>query len=78
LTDAGSKKGKGNKPVNTNAVVAEVMKPETVKGKQCNCLFWSPAGHNIIMASLGDSASGALDFYDGAMKEYIKAINYVI
>lgn len=45
-------------------VVNEVNKIETLEGKQCNCLFWSPAGQNIILASLGESASGALEFYD--------------
>merc|ERR1711957_692243 len=78
LSDAGSKKGKGKKSADTNAIVAEVTKLETLEGKQCNCLFWSPAGHNIIMASLGDSASGALEFYDVdtkamAMKEHYRA-----
>jgi len=78
LTDAGTKKGKGKKAVDTNAVVAEVTKLETLEGKQCNCLFWSPAGQNIIMASLGDSASGALEFYDVdtkamTMKEHYRA-----
>lgn len=37
---------------------------KTLEGKQCNCLFWSPAGSTIIMASLGDTASGTLEFYD--------------
>lgn len=37
---------------------------ETLQNKQCNCLFWSPAGNNIILASLGDAASGTLEFYD--------------
>lgn len=55
------KKGKGKKET---VIVAEVNKVECLEGKQCNCLFWSPAGGVIILASLGDSASGALEFYD--------------
>lgn len=42
----------------------ELNKIETLSGKQCNCLFWSPAGATILMASLGDSASGTLEFYN--------------
>jgi len=61
--DPNAKKG-GKKKVDAGAIVAEVTKIETLEGRQCNCLFWSPAGQNIIMASLGDSASGALEFYD--------------
>eukprot|EP00804_Cyclotella_cryptica_P030997 CCRYP_013570-RA/>CCRYP_013570-RA protein AED:0.07 eAED:0.07 QI:76/1/1/1/1/1/2/86/720 len=45
-------------------IIAEVNKVETLEGKQCNCIFWSPAGRTIILASLGDSASGTLEFYD--------------
>lgn len=45
-------------------LVAETIKIETLTGKQCNCVFWSPAGANIILASLGESASGTLEFYD--------------
>lgn len=56
---------KGSKKKNDiGNTIAEVNKIETLEGKQCNCLFWSPAGQNIIMASLGDSASGSLEFYD--------------
>lgn len=60
--DTGKKGSK--KKADAGTTVAEVTKVETLEGRQCNCLFWSPAGHNIIMASLGDSASGALEFYD--------------
>jgi len=49
---------------------------ETLEGKQCNCLFWSPAGQNIIMASLGDSASGALEFYDVTNKSLVIKEHY--
>jgi translation initiation factor 3 subunit B len=45
-------------------IISEVNKVETLEGKQCNCIFWSPAGRTIILASLGDSASGTLEFYD--------------
>jgi len=52
-----------NKKTETNTV-KEVNLLHTLAGKQVNTLFWSPAGQNIIMASLGDAASGALEFYD--------------
>jgi translation initiation factor 3 subunit B len=52
-----------NKKTETNTV-KEVNLSHTLAGKQVNTLFWSPAGKNIIMASLGDQASGALEFYD--------------
>lgn len=55
--------GKGKKKSETS-IIKEVNLVETLDGKQCNCLFWSPAGNTIIMAGLGDSASGALEFYD--------------
>ncbi|EED89071.1 predicted protein, partial [Thalassiosira pseudonana CCMP1335] len=45
-------------------IISEVNKVETLEGKQCNCIFWSPAGRTIILAALGDSASGTLEFYD--------------
>jgi len=45
-------------------LIPELNKIETLTGKQCNCLFWSPAGSTILMAGLGDSASGTLEFYD--------------
>jgi len=48
----------------TKQIVGEVNKIETLEGKQCNSIFWSPAGGVIIMASLGESASGTLEFYD--------------
>ncbi len=52
-----------NKKTETSNV-KEVNKLHTLAGKQVNMLFWSPAGQNIIMASLGESSSGALEFYD--------------
>lgn len=52
-----------NKKTETS-IVKEVNKLHTLAGKQVNTLFWSPAGQNIIMASLGESSSGALEFYD--------------
>ena len=48
--------------------VAELNKLETLEGKQCNAIFWSPAGGVILLASLGDQASGTLEFYDVATK----------
>jgi len=81
------KKSKGNKTTLSKTVgkqeateIAEINKIETLSGKQCNCLFWSPAGHNIILASLGESASGTLEFYDVTnksltVKEHYRANN---
>jgi translation initiation factor 3 subunit B len=54
---------KGNPKVERSEV-SELNHVETLEGKQCNALFWSPAGQTIILASLGDSASGTLEFYD--------------
>jgi len=73
IANAGKKK---KDPVST--ITKEVNKIETLEGKQCNCLFWSPAGKNLLMASLGDSASGTLEFYDVetkalAIKEHYRA-----
>merc|ERR1719223_1012581 len=58
-----SKKNKKSSS-NETTLVKEVNKVVTLEGKQCNCLFWSPSGSNIILASLGDSASGTLEFFD--------------
>lgn len=55
------KKGKQEKQF---TLVPELNKIETLEGKGCNFIFWSPAGSTILMASLGDSASGTLEFYD--------------
>jgi len=49
-------------------LLSELNKIETLEGKQCNCLFWSPAGATILMAGLGDSASGTLEFYNVTTK----------
>lgn len=57
-------KKKGKKSSKDKQIVSEVNKVETLEGKQCNCIFWSPAGGTIILAGLGDSASGTLEFYD--------------
>jgi translation initiation factor 3 subunit B len=57
-------KKKGSKKSKEKQLVAEVNKVETLEGKQCNCIFWSPAGQTIVLAALGDSASGTLEFYD--------------
>lgn len=60
--------------------VPELTKIQTLEGKQCNSIFWSPAGSTIIMASLGDNASGTLEFYDLdqetlVVKEHYRATN---
>jgi translation initiation factor 3 subunit B len=70
---------KGNQKTE-RTLVSELNKVETLEGKQCNCLFWSPAGRTIILASLGDSASGTLEFYDVddktiVVKEHYRANN---
>ena len=57
-------------------IVAEVNKEETLEGKQCNCIFWSPAGRTIILAALGDNASGTLEFYDVDSKTLVIKEHY--
>jgi translation initiation factor 3 subunit B len=57
-------------------IVAEVNKVETLDGKQCNCIFWSPAGGTIILAALGDNASGTLEFYDVDSKTLVIKEHY--
>lgn len=59
---------KKNKKTSNNAVqiLPELNKCNTLEGRQCNCLFWSPVGNMIVMAGLGDSASGTLEFYDAS------------
>lgn len=75
VTKRGAKKGQQQKQITT---VPELNLIETLQGKQCNVLFWSPAGTTILLASLGDSASGTLEFYDLdnkslAVKEHYRA-----
>lgn len=69
---------KGKKTVTVTSKVSELNKIETLSGKQCNRLFWSPQGGIIVMASLGESAAGTLEFYDTvnktlAIKEHYRA-----
>jgi len=59
-----SKKKSNGKEITTTKIVSELNLVDTLKGKQCNCMFWSPAGGVIILAGLGESASGSLEFYD--------------
>lgn len=77
------KKNKGNKNTLSKTVgkaeaheIAEINKVETLIGKQCNSIFWSPAGSNIILASLGESASGTLEFYDVDNKSLVVKEHY--
>jgi translation initiation factor 3 subunit B len=73
------KKGAGNKKAGGGGggqVVAEVNLVETLEGKQCNCIFWSPAGRTVILAALGDSASGTLEFYDVDSKTLVIKEHY--
>eukprot|EP00536_Pseudo-nitzschia_multiseries_P013790 jgi/Psemu1/68849/estExt_Genemark1.C_6160006 len=60
----GKKGGKKAAQKKQTTLISELNKVETLSGKQCNCLFWSPAGSTIMLASLGDSASGTLEFYN--------------
>ncbi|KAL3926109.1 MAG: hypothetical protein SGARI_005708 [Bacillariaceae sp.] len=76
----GAKQNKGGPKQMTS--IPELNKIRTLEGKGCNVLFWSPAGNTILMASLGDSASGTLEFYNVdqdslAIKEHYRA-NQVI
>lgn len=70
----GAKKG-GNTPSGPQKV-AELNKVITLEGRQCNCIFWSPAGSTIILASLGESASGTLEFYDVDTKSLTQKEHY--
>jgi translation initiation factor 3 subunit B len=56
--------------------IPELNKILTLEGKQCNVLFWSPAGNTMLMASLGDSASGTLEFYDVNNKTLVVKEHY--
>ena len=56
--------------------IPEVTLLETLEGKQVNFISWSPAGNVIIMASLGDSASGTLEFYDVVSKSMVVKEHY--
>lgn len=69
----GSKKAKTTP---TTTTVPELNKVETLEGRQCNFIFWSPAGQHILMASLGDSASGTLEFYDVETKSLVVKEHY--
>lgn len=69
-------KKKGKKGGKEKQIVAEVNLIETLEGKQCNCIFWSPAGRTVILAALGDSASGTLEFYDVDSKTLVIKEHY--
>jgi len=56
--------------------VPELNLLECLDGKQCNFLSWSPAGSVIILASLGDAASGTLEFYDVNTKQLVVKEHY--
>ena len=56
--------------------VPELNLLECLEGKQCNFLSWSPAGSVIILASLGDAASGTLEFYDVNTKALVVKEHY--
>ena len=70
-------KGGAKKTAMTESqTVKELTKLETLEGRICNFLFWSPAGKNIILASLGESASGTLEFYDVDNKSMVVKEHY--
>ncbi|GMH62769.1 hypothetical protein TrRE_jg6945, partial [Triparma retinervis] len=52
------------KQVTVTQTVSELNLVSTLKDRQCNSLYWSPAGNIIVMASLGDTSSGSLEFFD--------------
>lgn len=56
--------------------IAEINLVKTLEGRQCNFISWSPAGSVVIMASLGDSASGTLEFYDVSNKTMVVKEHY--
>jgi len=58
------KKTKPSKQLSNKTHIPELNKLQTLHNKLCNCLFWSPAGDVILLAGLGESASGSLEFYD--------------
>lgn len=71
-----NKRGGNKKGPPQMTTVPELNKILTLEGKQCNMLFWSPAGTTILMASLGDSASGTLEFYDVNTKTLVIKEHY--
>jgi translation initiation factor 3 subunit B len=73
VSKKGAKKGQKQKQIVT---VNELNKVRTLEGKQCNFIFWSPAGQTIMLASLGDSASGTLEFYDVDNKSLVVKEHY--
>ncbi|CAJ1923034.1 unnamed protein product [Cylindrotheca closterium] len=73
VSKKGAKKGQKQSQIVT---VKELNKIRTLEGKQCNFIFWSPAGGTILLASLGDSASGTLEFYDVDNKSLVIKEHY--
>ena len=63
-------------PKKTRQKIPELNLVDALEGRQCNYLSWSPAGSVIIMASLGDSASGTLEFYDVNSKQMVTKEHY--
>jgi translation initiation factor 3 subunit B len=70
-----TQKRKG-KTVTLTEKVPDLHLVETLEGRQCNVIYWSPAGTNVIMASLGDTASGTLEFYDLDTKAMVVKEHY--
>ena len=76
VVGVGTKKKGSNTSTSTTRRVPELHHIETLENKQCNCIFWSPAGATILLASLGDSASGTLEFYDVNSKNLVVKEHY--
>lgn len=62
--------GDGSRPLvsfydmNGGTTKRELTLMVTLENRQCNNLFWSPMGGYIVLAGIGDSSSGVLEFYD--------------
>lgn len=48
----------------TTAIKKELTKLFTLEHRPCNAVYWSPAGHNVVLAGIGDGFDGTLEFYD--------------
>lgn len=73
IVETGAKGKKGGK---VKQELNELNKVETLEGKGCNCLFWSPAGQTILLGSLGEAASGTIEFYDVDNKNLVMKEHY--
>ena len=51
------------------SVALELNHVTTLQDRQCNQVYWNPMGGIIVLAGLGETASGTLEFYDVDAKE---------